>query len=399
MQFRTAFPAALLAGSMIGGAMTATGGSRPSHLAGLGDLGPVSPGLIREAAAASAVRFDIPMVRNESVEHFVEELTGPQSDEMAKYLKQSGRYEGMIRAKLRARGMPEDLVYLTLIESGFNPTARSRVNAVGLWQFMAGTARGYGLRVDEYVDERRDPEKSTDAALRYLRDLHRQFGSWYLAAAAYNGGDGRVSRTMKSVLGREKGRGEADFWRIRHRLPRETREYVPRMLAAALVGKEPQKYGLGNVSRHLPLAADTVSVPGGTELEVVAEAAGVEEKELARLNPQLVKRMTPPGDRPFAVRIPDGRSARYAASFERLNAAARASADRVRAEERERARVAAARRAAERRAAVRTHTVRNGESLWTIARRNDTTVRAIQRANGLGSRTKLRLGQKLRIPR
>jgi membrane-bound lytic murein transglycosylase D len=250
--------------------------------------------------------------------------------------------------------MPEDLVYLSMIESGFNPNARSRVNAVGLWQFMAPTARGYGLRVDDYVDERRDPEKSTDAALRYLRDLHEQLGSWYLAAAAYNGGDGRVSRALAAETGRRKGESEEDFWRIRHRLPRETREYVPLMLAAALVGKQPEKYGLGEVERWMPLRADTVSVPGGTELGTVARAAGVDEHEVTRLNPHLVRKMTPPGKKAFSVRIPDGHRARFEDAFPALHAAAVARAEAEHAREVEIARERAAeRRAAERRAEAR----------------------------------------------
>src|SRR4051812_21679192 len=288
---------------------------------------------------------------------------------MADYLRRSGRYEGMIRQKLHKAGMPEDLVYLSMIESGFNPNARSRVNAVGLWQFMAETARGYGLRVDGYVDERRDPERSTDAALRYLRDLHEQLGSWYLAAAAYNGGDGRISRALTAETGHAKGRSDADFWRIRHRLPRETQQYVPLMVAAALVGKDPGRYGLGDVERWLPLDADTVSVPGGTKLDLVARAAGVSPREVTKLNPHLVQRMTPPGKRAFPVRIPEGRQDRFAADFPALHAEALviAAAEQAREERiaRERAaerrvaarraeiRQAAARRAAARRAAVR----------------------------------------------
>jgi len=285
---------------------------------------------------------------------FVELFSGRRSEVMAEYLKRSGRYEGMIRSKLRKAGMPEDLVYLTMIESGFNPNARSHANAVGLWQFMSGTARGYGLRVDGYVDERRDPERSTDAALRYLRDLHDQLGSWYLAAAAYNGGDGRISRALRAETGRERGRSDADFWRIRHRLPRETREYVPLMVAAAVVGKEPEKYGLGGVERWMPLEADTVAVPGGTELATVAQAAGVTEREVARLNPHLVRKMTPPGKKTFPVRIPEGRGDRFSGAFPALHAeaVARAAAERAREEAVARER-AAERRAAERRAEAR----------------------------------------------
>ncbi|HEX2202888.1 MAG TPA: lytic transglycosylase domain-containing protein, partial [Longimicrobium sp.] len=344
MQFRTAFPVALLVGSVLGAAATRAGVSdalrpgNPSSLsAALPRLLPLPE--VPAAPAEVAARWDIPVVRNAPVQRFVDLFTNKQQDRMALYLKRSGRYEGMIRAKLRAKGMPEDLVYLSMIESGFNPTARSRASAVGLWQFMAGTARDYGLRVDSYVDERKDPEKSTDAALRYLRDLHRQFGSWYLAAAAYNTGENRVARVMRQETGAVKGR-EQDFWRIRHRLPSETREYVPLMVAAALIGKEPHKYGMGRVERWMPLETDTVAVPGGTDLGVVADAVGVGESELAKLNPHLVKKMTPPGKKDFPVRVPEGRSPRYAANFERVRVAAGAR------EARERTEASAARRRA-----------------------------------------------------
>jgi membrane-bound lytic murein transglycosylase D len=305
MQLRSALPTAVLLGGMIGGALVAKGSPNAPH---------PSLNLISEAEAATTATWDIPMVRNASVERFVDMFQGKQQDRMAMYLKRSGRYEGMIRAKLRARGMPEDLVYLSMIESGFNPTARSRAQAVGLWQFMEGTGRGYGLRVDGWVDERRDPEKSTDAALRYLGELHGTFGSWYLAAAAYNSGDNRVKKVMREETGSEKGK-DADFWRIRFRLPAETREYVPLILAAALVGKEPGKYGLGEVPRWLPLESDTVSVPGGMPLDAVGRAIGVDGGELSKLNPALVRRMTPPGAKPFPVRIPEGRAEQFAAGF------------------------------------------------------------------------------------
>ena len=399
MQFRTAFPVALLLGSVLGAAATRAGVSDALRPGNPSSLSAALPRLIPlpevpAAEAEVAARWDIPVVRNAPVQRFVDLFTNKQQDRMALYLKRSGRYEGMIRAKLRAKGMPEDLVYLSMIESGFNPTARSRASAVGLWQFMAGTARDYGLRVDAYVDERKDPEKSTDAALRYLRDLHKQFGSWYLAAAAYNTGENRVARVMRQETGSMRGR-EQDFWRIRHRLPSETREYVPLMVAAALIGKEPHKYGLGKVERWMPLETDTVAVPAGTDLGVVASAVGVGETELSRLNPHLVKKMTPPGKTDFPVRVPEGRAPRYAANFERVRGAAGAR------EARERTEASAARRraaeAARRVAARRTHTVRRGESLWTIARRNDTSVNTLKRLNGLRS-SKIKPGMSLKVP-
>ncbi|HYR08756.1 MAG TPA: transglycosylase SLT domain-containing protein [Longimicrobium sp.] len=342
--------------------------------------------MVREAnAAVSDARWDIPVVRNAPVERFIGIFTGRQQDRMALYLKRSGRYEGMIRSKLRERGMPEDLLYLSMIESGFNPTAKSHASAVGLWQFIEDTGERYGLRVDGYVDERRHPEKSTDAALSYLEDLHGQFGSWYLAAAAYNTGEGRVARVMRQVTGKEKGR-DADFWRIRGRLPKETREYVPLMVAAALIGKEPAKYGLGGVQRWMPLESDEVQVPAGTRLALVAEAVGVSENELKRLNPHLVRAMTPPGKKAYTVRVPRGRTDRYAANFADVQKRAGEKAAQERREEQRRL------------AAVRRHTVRRGESLWTIARRYDTTVKKVQAANGLGRRNRIRPGQRLVIP-
>ena len=384
MEFRSAFPAVVLLGAVLGAA--AAGGDDRENA----PVSHAAAGIVREASAAvSGASWDIPVVRNAPVERFIGIFSGRQQDRMALYLKRSGRYEGMIRGKLRERGMPEDLLYLSMIESGFNPTAKSHASAVGLWQFIEDTGERYGLRVDGYVDERRHPEKSTDAALDYLEDLHGQFGSWYLAAAAYNTGEGRVARVMRQVTGGEKGK-DADFWRIRGRLPRETREYVPLMVAAALIGKEPAKYGLGGVARWMPLEYQEVQVPAGTKLSAVAEAVGVREIEIKRLNPHLVRSVTPPGKKAYPVRIPSGREERFAANFPEVQRRAAQLAAREAAERR----AEAARRAA----SVRRHTVRRGESLWTIARRYDTTVRKVQAANGMGRRNRIRPGQRLVIP-
>ncbi len=298
MNPRSALPAAIGLGVMIGFAIgalntpvtaSATPALRPA-LSGVTDAPPV---------------WDLPVVRNDAVQRFVDLFHHSQPDRMALYLKRSGRYEGMIRGKLREHGMPEDLLYLSMIESGFNPEARSTAAAVGLWQFMADTGRRYGLRIDSYVDERRDPVRSTDAALRYLRDLHNRFGSWSLATAAYNTGENRVARIMEEETGAVRGM-EGDFWRIRSRLPNETREYVPLMFAAALIGKEPGKYGLEQVERLLPTPVDEVTVAGGTSLAELSTLLEVPAAHLRRLNPHLVQGMTPPGE-PYPVYIPAGR--------------------------------------------------------------------------------------------
>jgi membrane-bound lytic murein transglycosylase D len=296
MDVRSAVPVAVSVGALLGAVVAGLNLPRPSVAAPLSTVFSVE---------ADVVNWDIPVVRNESVQRFVDLFEQRQQDRMALYLKRSGRYEGMIRSKLRERGMPEDLLYLSMIESGFNPNARSKAQAVGLWQFIADTGRRYGLRIDSYVDERRDPEKSTDAALRYLQDLHAKFGSWNLAAAAYNTGENRVARIMREETGTVEGR-ESDFWRIRSRLPSETREYVPLIFAAALIGKEPHKYGLDRVERLLPLPVEEVEVPGGTSLAVVASAVGVSTGDVRELNPHLIQGITPPGSA-YPVRIPEGR--------------------------------------------------------------------------------------------
>ena len=318
MELRSAFPLSVAIGALLGVGIVVVS----SHDS--------NPGPERAIAAVHAlteppVRFDLPIVPNSSVERFVSLFRDEQPDRMALYLKRSGRYEGMIRAKLRERGMPEDLIYLSMIESGFNPNARSRASAVGLWQFMAATARAYGLRVDAFVDERRHPEKSTDAALSYLEDLYEEFGAWNLAAAAYNSGAGRVARIMREETGAERGQ-EADFWRIRRRLPAETREYVPLIFAAAIVGKEPHKYGLDNVERWLPLPTDTVQVAGGTRLAAVAETIGADESDLRTLNPHLVQAMTPPGSA-YPVIVPDGLAPSYVMSGEGRETVGASTAD------------------------------------------------------------------------
>jgi membrane-bound lytic murein transglycosylase D len=383
MDLRSALPAAVSFGAVLGIVITAFDLPKPSEAVPLAAIAPVD-----------VVSWDLPIVRNEAVQRFVDLFEQKQPDRMALYLKRSGRFEGMIRTKLRERGMPEDLIYLSMIESGFNPNARSKAQAVGLWQFMAETGRGYGLRIDSYVDERRDPEKSTDAALRYLQDLHNQFGSWSLAAAAYNSGGNRVARIMREETGAVRGQ-ESDFWRIRARLPSETREYVPLIFAAALIGKEPHKYGLDGVERMLPIRTERVSVPGGTSLEVVARAVGVEASYLRELNPQLVQGVTPPGDA-YGVVIPEGRSGEFAMNFERVEAERRAEARATQARTAQARTAQAPVRVASNQA--RSHRVARGESLSTIARRHGTSVAAIQRVNNLGRGTVIQPGQVLRIP-
>jgi membrane-bound lytic murein transglycosylase D len=182
-------------------------------------------------------------VRHPRIDQWVHRLTTSLKGDVQQSLGRMNQYAQMITKKLDDRGMPRELIYLAMIESNFNPTARSRVSAVGLWQFMSGTARQLGLLVGRGRDDRKDPAKSTDAALTYLSDLHTRFGSWYLAAAAYNSGAGTVSKALRKVTGKTTGTDE-DFFRILAVLPKETQDYVPKLIATAMVGSEPEKYGL-----------------------------------------------------------------------------------------------------------------------------------------------------------
>lgn len=192
--------------------------------------------------SSTQVAFDIPNLDHVMVDKWIARFTGSMKSSLETYIVRMDKYDDMIEEKAVARGLPKDLVFMAMIESGGLPTAKSQVAARGLWQFMAPTARQYGLTVRGKNDERIDPEKSTDAALEYLGDLHKRFGSWYLAAAAYNVGQGRVARVMKEVTGSTKGT-DADYYRIASRLPQETRDYVPKMIAAARIAKDPAKYG------------------------------------------------------------------------------------------------------------------------------------------------------------
>jgi soluble lytic murein transglycosylase-like protein len=216
-------------------------------------------------------------------------------------LARMGRFEPLIREALRVEGLPEALLYLPLVESAFQERAVSPAGAVGLWQFMPATARHYGLEVSEWVDERRDPVRSTLAAARHLRDLHRQFGSWHLALAAYNAGGPRVNAVLRAHARGERG-DERLYWRVRPHLPRETRAYVPLFLASAELARNPAHYGF-KPSPDGPLVYREVRVPGGVSLDAVARVYGLPVEDVRRLNPHLIRGSTPPG-RPWAVRLP-----------------------------------------------------------------------------------------------
>lgn len=312
---------------------------------------------------------------HDQVARYVELFSGRARERIQSRLQRGKRYEPMIRETFRAAGIPEDMYYLALVESGYDPHAYSRAAAVGMWQFMSSTARGVGLRVDPWVDERRDPIKSTQAAARFLTDLHRQFGSYYLAAAAYNGGPGRVSRglarfqdELQEVVGDDRFFALAEQSYLRS----ETRNYVPQLIAAALIGKAPSRYGMAVSDSVVPFQYDSARVPPLTSLGVVARAAGAGLDEVRDLNPHFLRGATPREWDGF-VRIPAGRLAHFDSAWAVMDPSERVSFSSI--------------------------TTRKGQSFASIAAAHGIDARRLAWYNpGLNTRRRLPAGRTLVIP-
>jgi membrane-bound lytic murein transglycosylase D len=264
------------------------------------------------SGAGLGPEWDLPNLDHARIDYWVERFQNvPEMREKFEgFLERGGSWAPLILERLEARGMPLDLLYLAMIESGFNPAATSHATAVGIWQFMGPTGRQYGLAMDRAVDERRDPVRATEAALDYLQYLHGRFGSWYLASAAYNTGQGRVGRIMRQQYGRERAQSEQDYYRIWSRLPAETRDYVPLMIAAARITKDPAAYGFQPMNLNPP-QWDEVIVPPATSLGLIAERVGATLAELRDLNPHFLLDRTP-NNRDYAVRVPVGTVTRLA---------------------------------------------------------------------------------------
>ena len=266
-------------------------------------------------AADARATWDIDVRSYEThqmVAQYVSIFTGRAREYMQRSMSRGTRFDAMLRKKFRESGLPEDMTYLALIESSYSPHAYSRAAAVGMWQFMAPTARGIGMRVDWWVDERRDPMRSTDGAIDFLTDLHDAYGSWYLAAAAYNGGPGRMSRGLKRFSEELDGsEGEDRFFALAEQryLPTETKAYVPKLIAAALIAKEPSRYGL-RVDTLPPYLYDSVNVSGGTTMAAIAKASGTTLEAIRDLNPHFLRGVTPPNEI-SEVRVPVGASATF----------------------------------------------------------------------------------------
>ena len=257
--------------------------------------------------------FDIPIVINARVELFIECFQTTARERFVTWLGRSQKYIPLMKNLFRAHGLPEDLVYIALIESGFDPYAYSRSKASGPWQFIYWTGKKYGLKVNWWVDERRDPEKSTLAAAKYLKALHERFECWYLAAAGYNAGEYKIINAMKRYR-------TVDFWKLAEfqYLKRETRNYVPQMIAAALIAKDPKRYGFTDVEYVEPLRYEKVKVPELTGLLLVAKACETSVEEIRELNPELQRGVTPPNEEAYEVKIPFGKKGLFLKNFEAL---------------------------------------------------------------------------------
>ena len=274
---------------------------------------------MRADSAAPAVTWDLDVksyVLQDRVQHYVALFSGKARERITQRLDRGSRFESMIRMQMRAGGVPEDMYYLALIESGFDPDAYSKAAAVGMWQFMTSTAKTMGMRVDWWVDERRDPVKSTNAAVRFIHDLQGQFKSLYLAAAAYNGGPGRVQRGMKKYADDiDPANAEDAFFFLADKdlFKRETKDYVPQLIASALIAKEPAKYGMELHPRDA-FVYDSVRVGPATPLAAVAKASGITVAAMSELNPHVLRGMTAPKDSMF-LRIPLGSATAFDSAF------------------------------------------------------------------------------------
>src|SRR5271163_2468136 len=312
----------------------------------------VDPSLKAKAEAeVKATHSDLPLMMTDPVAGYISYFSTRGRGTLERALARSGRYDDMIRRVLKEEGVPQDLIYLAQAESGFHPLALSRAGARGMWQFMASRATGYGLERDWWVDERQDPERSTRAAARHLKDLYNEFGDWYLAMAAYNSGPGTVQSAVKRT-------GYADFWELYRRnvLPKETRNYVPIIVAVTIMAKNPAQYGLDSVVKEKPVPYDTVKIDYPIDLRLAAECVDATAEDLLDLNPSLL-RLTTPKDKEFDLNLPAGTADKF------LSAVASIPTDK--------------------RVWWRYHKVQSGETLAAIARTYHTTPRAIAEANDI----------------
>jgi len=313
------------------------------------------------------VTYGIPLEKHQSIDKYVKLFQTRLRPSFEKWLSRSGRYIPMMQEILREYKLPEDLVYLSLIESGFNPKAFSRSRASGVWQFIKGTGKHYGLRIDRWIDERRDPVKATHAAAKYLTDLYKRFGSWPLAFAGYNAGEGRVSRAIRRVK-------STDFWKLRRYriIRRETKNYVPKFMAAMMIAKDPGRY-LFDVRYENPWKYDEVEIKRATYLSSIAKNAGISLKELKSFNPELKRDITPPRASGYLIKLPPGKKTTFLANY---------SPDKE-------PEILVGRNFK--------HRVRRGETITSIARRYGVSIDLLLETNQLHRKSIIRTGQHLLV--
>ena len=306
----------------------------------------------------------IPLVRNKSVDQFISYFQNKGRRQFEIWLDRYFQYGPMLKKILNEYELPEELAYLAMIESGLNPKAYSRAKATGMWQFMYSTGKKYGLQRNWYIDERRDPEKATHAAAKFLLDLYKEFDHWYLALAAYNGGPGRVHRATRLHQ-------TSDFWQL-HSLPRETRNYIPYYLAAAIIASNPTSYGF-KTPKTKQHKYEVVEIKQSADLAVLANSAGTSLKTLKAYNPELRQSATPV-DVVYRLKIPVGKKEQFVTNFNSLPSDQRFAPQYV------------------------AHKVKRGESLWTISKKYRVSIHDLAAVNKIRNRHRLSIGQKLTIP-
>ena len=310
--------------------------------------------------------YDFPITINKQVLYYLDLFQGKQRKNFSAWLARSNRYRPFIEKELQKAGLPQDLVFLAMIESGFNPSAYSCADASGLWQFIEGTGRIYGLKIDSYVDERREPEKATKAAIKFLSKLHAELGDWYLAVAAYNAGEKTIENAINNY-------GSRDFWKlaVSEGLHMETKRYVPKLIAAIMIARNPEQYGFSAIGQFKPIPYDTIEVPAGTDLEAVAVTANTSVKELRTLNNELLKNQAPSNQDSYALKIPAGTRELVAKNIDKLYPVATTK--------------------------FITHTVKKGETIFTICDLYNVSKINLLKANRLQAAS-LKQGLRLQVP-
>lgn len=341
--------------------------SAQEELAALKQLGVAKEGTLASLPEGlNLSQYDFPVTINKQVLYYLDLFQGKQRKSFTSWLSRSTLYIPSIQEEFKKAGLPRDLAYLAMIESGFTPSAYSPADASGLWQFIEGTGRNHGLKIDSWVDERREPDKATKAAIRYLSRLYSEFGDWYLAVAAYNAGEKRIETAIKNY-------NTENFWEIAGSdgIYLETKRYVPKLIAAILIARNPEKFGFTEITYQKPQQYETIDLPGGVDLEAVAVTSNTSVKRLRTLNNELQKNQTPPKYKNYALRIPMGTKELVASNLDKLHPVTTTI--------------------------YTTHTVKNGETLTTISNLYNISKTTLLKANNLRTAA-LKKGLHIQIP-